>query len=777
MATRFQVKRSSVSGVRPTTSDIQPGELAVNINDRILFSANTTTVFEVGSNLTSVAVGNSTVRFTVNATHVAVSNSMALSANGSNGISGQVLTSNGTGLYWSFANAGLSSITSQTFTANGTQTSFTISGGYIPSAIEVYVSGVKQVPGVDVTVTSGSTVDLAVAPLAGQIVDVFGYKSTGSIAGYLPLTGGQLGGNLTFANAAVIIASGSFGTNGQVLTSNGSSMYWSSAGFTNGQSISVNNFVITGALTANGGNGTSGQVLTSNGSGVYWAPAAAGTNTAAQYTWTNTHTFQNTVTFSTANAIILPVGNTASRPTAANGMIRYNTNTGLVEVVASSTWTGLMSAYSTVREQFTASNNQTTFTVSGGYLPGQIDVYYNGVKLRNGTEVTTSSGSTIVLATGAANNALVEVVGAGPSFLVSNTAQIVYQQYTATSNQTTFAVTGGYVPGLVDVFVDGVRMVNGADVNVSSGTSVVLTTGVPNGSVVEVKGYSTPLVSTQSTTAVRQTFTANSTVNNNFTVAGGYIAGQVDVYYNGAKLVNGTDVNTSSGTTIVLTSNAAAGAVVDVVGINYYSSGGGVVTPVRQTFVANSTTNTTFTVLSGYSPGHIDVYRNGVKMVPGIDVNVSSGNTITLTTAAANGDTVEVVGFSAVALADAVRKSGDTMTGPLTVTSTITDSIGNVRDAPVNAQTAVYQIQSTDAGRTITATANVTVNGAVLYAGFDATVFNNTAGNITLVSGAGVTMYLVGTATTGNRTLAQRGVATVRCVAANTFVVYGGGIT
>lgn len=498
MPTQFQLKRSSVGGVRPTTTNIQPGELAVNIQDGILFSANSTVVFEIGANVTSLAVGNSTSRFTVNTTSLNIGSTQSLVANGSSGSSGQVLTSNGTGVYWS-----------------------------------------------------------------------------------------------TLGVASV--------------------------------------------------------------------------NTSAQYTWSNTHTFQNTVTFSTANAIILPVGNTASRPTAANGMIRYNTNTGLVEVVARSTWTGLMSAYSTVREQFTASNNQTTFTVTGGYLPGQVDVYYNGVKLRNGVEVTVSSGSTVVLTSGAANGALVEVVGTGPSFVISNTSQIVYQQYTATSNQTSFTVTNGYIPGLVDVFVDGVRMVNGTDVNVSSGTNVVLTSGIPNGAVVEVKGYSTPLVSAQSTTAVRQTFTANSTVNNNFTVAGGYIAGQVDVYYNGAKLVNGTDVNTSSGTTIVLTSNAAAGAVVDVVGINYYTAGGGVTTPVRQTFVANATTNTTFTVTGGYSPGQIDVYRNGVKMVPGTDVNISSGSTITLTTAAANGDTVEVVGFSAVSYADVVRKTGDNMTGNLTI--------------------------------------------------------------------------------------------------------------
>jgi hypothetical protein len=40
-----------------------------------------------------------------------------------------------------------------------------------------------------------------------------------------------------------------------------------------------------------------------------------------------------------------------------------------------------------------------------------------------------------------------------------------------------------------------------------------------------------------------------------------------------------------------------------------------------------------------------------------------------------------------------------------------------------------------------------------------------------------VTMYLVGTATTGNRTLAQRGVATILCVGTNTFVCTGGGVT
>jgi hypothetical protein len=38
-------------------------------------------------------------------------------------------------------------------------------------------------------------------------------------------------------------------------------------------------------------------------------------------------------------------------------------------------------------------------------------------------------------------------------------------------------------------------------------------------------------------------------------------------------------------------------------------------------------------------------------------------------------------------------------------------------------------------------------------------------------------MYLAGSATTGNRTLAQRGIATILCVASNTFVCSGAGVT
>jgi hypothetical protein len=52
----------------------------------------------------------------------------------------------------------------------------------------------------------------------------------------------------------------------------------------------------------------------------------------------------------------------------------------------------------------TATSSQTTFTVSGGYSVGFIDVYQNGVRLVPSTDYTANNGTTVVLVTGATLN-------------------------------------------------------------------------------------------------------------------------------------------------------------------------------------------------------------------------------------------------------------------------------------------------------------------------------------------------------------------------------------
>jgi hypothetical protein len=95
-----------------------------------------------------------------------------------------------------------------------------------------------------------------------------------------------------------------------------------------------------------------------------------------------------------------------------------------------------------------------------------------------------------------------------------------------------------------------------------------------------------------------------------------------------------------------------------------------------------------------------------------------------------------------------------------------------------NSQTGAYTLQVSDVGKYISiTTGGVTVPTSVFSAGDVVSVYNNSGGSQTITSAGGVTMYLGGTSTTGNRPLAQRGVATILCVGSNTFVAMGIGLT
>ena len=98
-------------------------------------------------------------------------------------------------------------------------------------------------------------------------------------------------------------------------------------------------------------------------------------------------------------------------------------------------------------------------------------------------------------------------------------------------------------------------------------------------------------------------------------------------------------------------------------------------------------------------------------------------------------------------------------------------------DFSSTAKTSSYTLTASDIGTLVTTDSVVTVDQDIFTAGDAITIYNNSASNITITQGTNVTFYLAGTATTGSRTLAQRGVATVLCVASNAFVVSGSGLT
>ena len=94
---------------------------------------------------------------------------------------------------------------------------------------------------------------------------------------------------------------------------------------------------------------------------------------------------------------------------------------------------------------------------------------------------------------------------------------------------------------------------------------------------------------------------------------------------------------------------------------------------------------------------------------------------------------------------------------------------------PAVSTTGAYTLLATDVGQHVSIDANVTVPPSVFSVGDVVVIYNNTASAISVLRGAGVTMYWVG-GVNGDRALSARGLATLLCVASNVFVITGQGL-
>jgi hypothetical protein len=105
-------------------------------------------------------------------------------------------------------------------------------------------------------------------------------------------------------------------------------------------------------------------------------------------------------------------------------------------------------------------------------------------------------------------------------------------------------------------------------------------------------------------------------------------------------------------------------------------------------------------------------------------------------------------------------------------------SVDAAKRVPQNDQTSAYSLAIGDVGKHISiTTGGVTVASGVFAAGDIFSIYNNSSSSQTITQGGGVTLRLAGTATTGNRSLAQRGLATILCIASDEFVISGVGLT
>jgi hypothetical protein len=143
-----------------------------------------------------------------------------------------------------------------------------------------------------------------------------------------------------------------------------------------------------------------------------------------------------------------------------------------------------------------AEDGYQTFA-DGGVSDGDTVRYVieDGSNWEIGTGTYTASGTTLSRTVSESSNSgsPINLSGAAVVFISATTDDIQYArqtttEFTASSGQTTFVVS--HVVGLEQVFLNGVKLVDGGTDYTANGSTIVLTSGATVGDIVQVAAFS-----------------------------------------------------------------------------------------------------------------------------------------------------------------------------------------------------------------------------------------------------------------------------------------------
>lgn len=181
MASTLKIKRSSVQGKAPTTSNLTTGELALNIRDGKIFTSDGTNIVELGANANFASFGTLTV-----------GNSTPYTFPTSDGSADQVLKTDGSGqlVFADQTGGGGSSASFKEFSFLSSNNQQSISGSdrygqsltYTSEKISVFLNGVLQVANTDYLASNGSSIFFTEALAANDEVTI---QSFTNISGFV----------------------------------------------------------------------------------------------------------------------------------------------------------------------------------------------------------------------------------------------------------------------------------------------------------------------------------------------------------------------------------------------------------------------------------------------------------------------------------------------------------------------------------------------------------------------------------------------------------------
>jgi len=430
MASKILLKKSTTASQVPTTSDVDVGEVAVNTEDKRLFTKdNGGSVVELGTTPSSVAVTNNA---TVGGT-LGVTGNTTLS--GTLGVTGTTTAST--------VNATDITVSGTLTVPTPTSATDAASKGYVDTEVSDAVAAL-----VDSAPTQLDTLNELAAAINDQ--GDFATQITTTIGTKLPKDGSEaMSGELDLGTNKIVnvvdpTSAQDVSTKNYVDTQD--ALKLSLTGGTMSGAIAMGTSKITGmgdptlaqdaATKAYVDSFVSGitdldQAVTDAEAAQTAAELAQGlaedAQEAAETAQGLAETAQTAAETAYDNFDDRYLGAKATAPALDNdgdalitGALYFDTSSELMYVYTGSSWVAAGSAVNgtSERQTYTATASQTTFAIT--YDIGFVDVYLNGVKLLAGTDFTATNGTSVVLSTGATAGDIVDIVAYG-SFELANT--------------------------------------------------------------------------------------------------------------------------------------------------------------------------------------------------------------------------------------------------------------------------------------------------------------------------------------------------------------------
>ena len=363
------------------------------------------------------------------------------------------------------------------------------------------------------------------------------------------------------------------------------------------------------------------------------------------------------------DAIQVPAGTTAQRPTAANGMLRYNSDDAQFEGYADGAWGAIAGSGGgsgeIVKQTFSGTGSQATFTLANTIADiDNISVYVSGVYQYpsnytvSGANITFVAGSIPALGT---NN--VHVVHTTTVASITEVGSVFVDQFTGNGSATQFSPLGTTPTSEnnTDVYIDGVYQQKNA--YSIAGSQITFTAAPDAGAYIEVKTTGTiapAAVNAVTTTLVSDAFTATAD-QTSFTLTNGTPSAKelTMVFVQGVYQAKANYSLLTSPTRIVLTEGAEVGETVEVISV----SGANLTTSP----VASVNGQTGAVTFDTYTAPTVYVINTSTTAVANSVYVLTANLTLTLPASPSSGDSIKISNRSGVATCVLARNGSNIM--------------------------------------------------------------------------------------------------------------------